>query len=139
MLRENNSFPDHQFKIGDYQFPLLRDRNRFGGGKIVYVKYGLIVKRLDDFETNISETISLKLTISNKRWFIMFAYRPPIESLLLTFFNKVSSTLNKSVNKYNILVTGDLNIDFSNSKMDANNYLSDFIDTFSLYNQHSKF
>ena len=47
-----------------YQFPPFRkDRNKFGGRKIVYVKDGLIVKRLNDFETNISETISLELTI----------------------------------------------------------------------------
>ena len=51
------------------------------------------------------------------------------------FFNEVSNILNKTVNKYdNILVTGDLNVDFSNSKMAINNYLCDFIDTFSLTN-----
>ena len=50
-------------------------------------------------------------------------------------FNEVSKTLNKAVNKYdNNLVTGNFNIDFSNSKTDTNNYLSDFIDTFSLTN-----
>ena len=111
------------------------DRNKFGGGKIVYVKDGLIIKIINDFETKISETISLELTILNKKWFIMFAYRPPIESNNLTFFNEVSNTLNKAVNKYdNVLVTGDLNINFSNSKMDTNNYLCDFTDIFSLTN-----
>ena len=110
----DNSFPDHHLKIE-------RDRSKFSGGKIVYVKDGLIVKRLNHFETNISETISLELTISNKKWF-MFAYRPPVESNKLTFFNEVSNTLNKAVNKFdNILVTGDLSIDFSNSKVDTNN------------------
>ena len=49
----------------------------------------------------------------------MFAYIPPIESNKFTFFNEVSNTLNKAANKYdNIIVTGHLNIDFSNSKMD---------------------
>ena len=53
----------------------------------------------------------------------------------LTFFNEVSNTLNKAVNKHdNILITGDLYIDLSNSKMDTNNYLSDVIDTFYLTN-----
>ena len=90
---------------------------------------------INDFETNISETISLELTISNKKWFIMFACRTPIESNKPTFFNEVSNALNKAVNKYdNILVTGHLNIDFSDSKMDTNNYLGDFIDSFSLTN-----
>ena len=80
-------------------------------------------------------TFSLELTISNKKWFLIFAYRPLIESNKVTFFNEVSKNLNKAINEYdNILVTSDLNIDFSNSKMDTNNYLSDFFDTFSLTN-----
>ena len=71
--------------------------------------------------------------------YIMFVYRSPIEIDKLTFFNEVSNNLNKAVNKYdNILITGDLNIDFSNIKMDTNNYLCDFSGTFFL-NQHSKF
>ena len=91
--------------------PFRRDRNKFEGGKIVYVKDGFIVKRLNDFETNVADTISLKLTLSNKKLFIMFVYRPPIKGNKLTFFN-------------------DLSIDFSNCKMDKHNYLSVFIDTF---------
>ena len=65
----------------------------------------------------------------------MFTYRPLNESKKLTFFNEVSNNLNKAVNKYdNILVTDDLNIDFFNIKMDANNYLCDFIDAFTITN-----
>ena len=65
----------------------------------------------------------------------MFTCRPLNESKKLTFFNEVSNNLNKAVNKYdNILVTDDLNIDFFNIKMDANNYLCDFIDTFTITN-----
>ena len=55
-------------KIDGYQFsPFRRDRNKLGGGEIVYLKDGLIVKILIDFENNISETISLELTISDKK------------------------------------------------------------------------
>ena len=68
----------------------------------------------------------------------MFAYRPPMESNKLRVFNEVSNTLNQTVNTHdNIIVTGDVNIDFSDSKMDKNNYLSDIIDNF--FNQYSKF
>ena len=83
----DDSFPDHQFKIDGYQFPpFRRDKNKFGEGKNVYVKNGLIIKRINHFETNISETIFLELTISNKKWFITCAYKPPIENNKLTFF-----------------------------------------------------
>ena len=38
----NFSFPDAQFHIDCYQFPLLRkDRNQNGGGKIIYIKEGI--------------------------------------------------------------------------------------------------
>ena len=68
----------------------------------------------------------------------MFAYRPPMESNKLRVFNEVSNTLNQTVNTHdNIIVTGDVNIDFSDSKMDTNNYLGDIIDNF--FNQYSKF
>ena len=80
-------------------------------------------------------SLYLELIILNKKWLIMFVYRPPVESNNIAFFNELSNTLNKAVNKYDdILVTDDLNIDFSNSNMDTNNYLSDFFDTFSLTN-----
>ena len=40
----------------------------------------------------------------------MFAYRLPIESNKLTFFNKVSNTLNKAVNKYCVTISSLLAI-----------------------------
>ena len=67
--------------------PSRRDRNKFMGGKTVYVKDRLLVKWLNNFETNISETISLERIISNKKWF-MFLCRSPIEIDKLTFLMK---------------------------------------------------
>ena len=127
-----DSFPDQQFKIEGFQFPpFRRDRNKHGGGKIVFVKDELIVNGLTEFETNISETICLKLIISNKKSFIMFVYRPPDEGNKKVFFEELTNTLNKATNKYdNIFVSGDFNIDMSNDVKDRNNYLSDFIDNF---------
>ena len=69
------SFPDHQFKIEGYQFPLFkRDRKKNGGGKIVFCRDHLIIKRLTNFETETVETICIDLNLNNKKWFIMFAY-----------------------------------------------------------------
>ena len=135
-MKLDNSFPDQQFKIEDFQFPpFRRDRNKFGGGKIVYVKDGLIANRLTEFETAESETIYLELTISNKKWFLMFVYRPPYESNKEIFFEEITNTLDKAINKYgNIFVAGDFNIDISSMEKDRNNYLHDFLDNFSLQN-----
>ena len=49
--------------------------------------------------------------------------------------NELNETLSKAVNSYeNIIVIEDLNIDGSDHNKDRINYLSDFVDTFSLYN-----
>ena len=53
----DSSFPDAQFHIDGYLFqPLLKDRNQNGGGKYVYIKEGIITKRLIDLEGKNSET-----------------------------------------------------------------------------------
>ena len=37
--RIDSNYPDAQFQINDYQFPLFgRDRNKHGGGKIVFIR-----------------------------------------------------------------------------------------------------
>ena len=124
-IKLDESFPDHQFKIDGYQFPpFRRDRDKHGGGKVVYVKEGLIVNRIKEFETNKSETICLELTISNKKWFIMYAYRPLNETNKKVCFDELDETLDKAVNRYdNIFIAGDLNIDTVDKSKDTNNFM----------------
>ena len=44
----DSSYPNAQFHIDGYQFPPFRkDRNNFGGGKMVYIRDGIIAKRLE--------------------------------------------------------------------------------------------
>ena len=60
----DDSFPNSQFILEYFQFPpFLRDRNSKGGGKLVYVKQGIIAERLENLETKYSETICVELTI----------------------------------------------------------------------------
>ena len=74
----DSSYPDAQFEIPGYQYPPYRkDRNKNGGGKIVFIGEGLITKRLKAFEGDISETICLEVIIFKKGWFITYVYRPP--------------------------------------------------------------
>ena len=55
------------------------------------------------------------------------------------FFNELNETISKAVNNYeNIIITGDLNVDVSDPDKDRDNYLSDFVDTFSLSNLISR-
>ena len=131
----DESFPDSQFLIENYQFPpFRRDRNSKVGGKIVYVRKGLISKKLKQFESEFIETICIEIKISKKKWCILFAYRPP-NTDKQSFFKQLSNTLNLMGNHYeNILVAGDLNINLLDSKSDPKNHFSDLRDTFELTN-----
>ena len=61
----DSSYPDSQFHIDVYQFlPFRRDRDKYGGGKIVFLRERFIAKRLGNLEGNISETICIEVTIS---------------------------------------------------------------------------
>ena len=65
----DSSFPNHQFKIEGYQFPLLRrDQNPKGGCKMVFVREGFIAKQMRNFETKNKEIICVELTIVKKKW-----------------------------------------------------------------------
>ena len=73
-----NNFPNSQLILENFQFlPFRRDRNSKWGGKLVYVKQGIITKTLENLETRFSETICIELTISKKKWYAIFGYRPP--------------------------------------------------------------
>ena len=99
---------------------------------MVYVKQGIIAKRLENLETKFSETICIELTISKKKWCALFAYRPPKQNKTL-FFEEISSSLSHIVNKYDNYVTGgDLNINMLDPKCDENSDFFDLKDTYNL-------
>ena len=136
-------FPDFQFNIDGYQHPpYRRDRNKKlstrGGGKMVYVKKGLITKRLNSFETSNAETICVELNTSGRKWFILFAYRPESIDRIL-FFEEISICLGKAVKNYDyVILAGDLNVDMDIPITDTKGLLSDLCDTFDLTNLINK-
>ena len=86
------SYPDSQFHIDGYQFPPFRkDRNKHGGGKIVYVRNGIIAERIKQFEEGFGETICLEFTLSKKKWCVLFVYRPPQNNNKAPFLMKSAS------------------------------------------------
>ena len=94
----------------------------------------LIAKRLVNLEGNTSETICTEVTISKKKWCIIFVYRPPHPNNKKVF-SELTNSLNQATNKYdNIIVMGDLNIDIQKNRTDTNHYLSDLCDSFSTGN-----
>ena len=131
----DETFPDAQFLIENYQFPPLEETKiKKGGGKMVFIRKELLAKRLEDFETKSTETICIELLISKRNWCIIFTYRPPKYDKKV-FFQELSKTISQAIRKYDsILVAGDLNIDVSGSKGLNDNHFSELTDTFNLAN-----
>ena len=87
-IKIDPSYPDSQFHIDGYQFPpFAKDRNKQGRGKIVYVRNGIIAKRMKQFEEGFGETICLEFTFSKKKWCVLFVYRPLQNNNKASFFN----------------------------------------------------
>ena len=79
---------------------------------MVYIRDGIIAKRLENLEGKHSETICLELTVSKKKWFITFAYAPPSGDNKAIFLNDLTTSLSQITNWYVFFVVmGDLSID----------------------------
>ena len=88
----DSSYPNAQFHVDGYQFPPFRkDRNKYGGEKMVYLRYGIMAKCLESLEGKNNETICLELTAAKKKWRINFAYRPPSYDNKAIFFNELTT------------------------------------------------
>ena len=70
---------------------------------MVYIRDGIIAKRLKYLEGKHSETICPELTVSKKKWCITFAYRPPSNDNKAIFFNELTSSLSQITNLMIIL------------------------------------
>ena len=66
------------------------DQNSSGGGKIAYIRNGIIAKRLTVYETKNTESICVEITVKRKKWGILFTYRPPDVKNLKLFFEETT-------------------------------------------------
>ena len=131
----DESFPSAQFNINSYEIRNRRDRDKNGGGLIEFVRKGFITKRLKDYETQISETICSEFTISKRKWICFSVYRPPSYNNLIIFFEELTKSVCKALNKYdNIIVMGDFNIDINKDDAILHDKLDVFCDTLNLTN-----
>ena len=99
----DDSFPSAQFYIENYEIRNRRYRGKIGGGLIEFVRKGFITKKIKEYETKVGETIASVFTISKKKWFCLSVYRPPTSTNLDLFFEELTNSLSKAVNKYDTL------------------------------------
>ena len=82
----DDSFPTVQFTVNGFRTPYRLDRNRNGGGVIIYVREDIPSKELTKFNVAVSdkhgplEVIFVELRIKNEKWLFMGGYSPPSQS-----------------------------------------------------------
>ena len=98
----DESFPNGQFNLDGYQIRARRHRDKNCGGLNLFVRRGIICKRISDFELSVKffGMYLSELTISKSKWLCFSIYRPPDPGNLSIFFEELSESLSKAILKY---------------------------------------
>ena len=109
----DSTIPSNLIQIPGYHEPIRRDRNRRGGGCVIYIANHLPFKHMIKLQSEYFEHIWVDVFVSNKKYCINVAYRPPGESndehkLFLDFSNNLLDQLDQYPSYTNI-ISGDLN------------------------------
>ena len=77
----DDSYPDSQFFIDGFSKPYRMDRNKHGGGVLIYIKEGIPRKQLykHNFTTNI-EGMFIEINLRKTKWLLFGTYHPPSDS-----------------------------------------------------------
>ena len=81
----DESFSDRQFFISSYKRPYRVDRNRRCGGIIVYVRENIPSRKLDTYEADCIEVISVKINLRKSKWLMIVNCTHPSSSKLQYF------------------------------------------------------
>ena len=105
----DNSFPISQFKMDGCSTPYRLDRNRNGGGIIIYVREDIPSKLLrkhilpDDIEA-----LFLEINLKKQKWLFCGYYHPPSQSDNY-YFDNIQKTLDVYSNYEKNILAGDFN------------------------------
>ena len=115
----DNTFPVSQFHIDGYSKPYRLDRNRNGGGIIIYVREDIPNRMLTkhNFPDNI-EGLFIELKLRKNNWLLGGMYHPPSQPDQY-FFNTLDNALDVYSNDESILVIGDFNAQIGETHLDT--------------------
>ena len=125
----DKSFTSSQFQIDGFTNPFRLDRDKHGGGVMIFVKSHLTVREIPfGNKPNDIEVIFLELTLRKKKWLLVGGYNPKKEHASY-FLEHVSNHLDTIMACYdNILLLGDFNATIHDEAM------KDFCELYDLEN-----
>ena len=123
----DNSYPTSQFKIDGFSEPFRFDRNKIGGGILIYTREDIPCKQLHkhSFAKDI-EGLFLELNLRKSKWLLFGTYHPPSQNDDY-FFKSVADALHIYNNSYEkVILAGDFNAEVCEKVFDC------FLGTFGL-------
>jgi exonuclease III len=109
----DKSFNDNLFSVDGYKVQ-RRDKNQYGGGLLTFIRSDFPAWRKHSLESEQIETLCHEVYISNRKWLIAGAYKPPSMSNN-QFTGHFSRFADRSLtHNEHMLLFGDLNFDMLN-------------------------
>ena len=107
----DSSIPSNIITFPGFHEPLRRDRNRHGGGCLVYISQQLIFKQQSHIQSDYFENISVDIRVKEKVYSINCYYRPPDAENHELFLGETEKMLGRlSSHKANTkIILSDLN------------------------------
>ena len=115
----DDTFPTAQFLVNGFSEPYRLDRNRKGGGNMVYIREDIPSKLLDKHAFPYDmEGLFVELSFRKCKWLLFGTYHPPSQAGICYFDN-----LNKTFGTYSSyekrLLIGDFNTETSEPCIDS--------------------
>ena len=100
----DHTFLDSSFRISGYNKPFRKDRNRNGGGILVFIRDNIPCKELQIIFFNEFEVLFVEIYLSHSKWLFVACYHP----LLPHFFRKLRNQIDFYSKTYdNFFIAGD--------------------------------
>ena len=121
MVREaklDDSFPVSQFNVEGFSTPFRLDRNKNGGGIILYIRSYIIASKLTSFTfPNDIEAFFIEINLKGNKWLICCSYNPN-RTFASNHLDHIAKGMNTYSKKYpKILSMGDSNAELTEANM----------------------
>ena len=105
----DDSFPTAQFSMAGFSIPYRRNRTKFGGGILLYVREDIPSKFITPLVPIDIECVFIEVNFHKKKWLVVGLYNP-LKSNITTHLEKLGKHLDTILPSYdNVIIMGDFN------------------------------
>ena len=115
----DDSFPKVQFLLDGLSEPFRYDRNRNGGGIMIYIRDNISSKLLEKHKFyDDMEGLFVELNFRKVKWLLLGTYHPPSQNDIY-YFNQLDKAIDTYNNYEKILLIGDFNAETSEACLES--------------------